>query len=683
MKFKTRVLLCGFLFFVPVFLLHAQKNNEIVVPIPVKMFSEIKPDTGIIIPDEPIHGAVISVQLSSDQYLKTFEIIAPRTRPHDCKDRLTKPCYFVYTSNEAAYAQNSLASVLENETALTLKSYGIGSVTLSARGTASSQNTVVWNGINLQNAMSGVVDLSTISMNTVQRATVSYGGSSATNGSGAIGSVISLENDLPIENGVTGKINLGVGSFSDKRESVQLNYVTPKFATGFSAMYKSAENNFLFRNTSEIGGPLQNLVNAEENALQILHQTRINFTPQQTLNTYIWYTHVDRQLPPTMVENNTHQFQRDENLRALADWSNKFKNNTLNIKAAYTDEFLTYNSDIVSDSRNRATTTLIELKDVIDLKTGYHVGTGRDLSLHGIPSLLNFGANFSNTAIHSNNYQDVKQRTRVAAFAGYTLNLNILNITTQIREELTDGKFTPFIYSLDAKYNLIQSKKNNLRLLGAYSHNYNVPPLNELYWHDQNYGNPNLLPEESWNSELGLEYQYKREAFSFLARSTAFYIKMRNRIQAQSQNGQFHPVNIPEVNSKGVESFAALNYLNNNFLARIEISHTYTHAVNNDNHLLIYIPEHAANASFYIRTNGYFFRYTQIFSGRRYMTTDESYWTNPYTIGNIVLGFDKKLKKYSFNTQIHIKNVFDVDYQVISYYPMPKRTLQFQVGFGF
>ena len=698
MRFRMRFIV--FIFSVCAFSAQGQKNRNVLMPlrilqpIPIKQENRFENYADIVYKVMNIVSGIGSEQvlLNVKNEFNTVEIVAPRIYAHDCKDGTTKPCYFVYTQKEQVYAQNTLASVLENETALTLKSYGIGSVTLSARGTASSQNTVTWNGINLQNALSGVVDLSTISMNTVQKATVSYGGSSAANGSGAIGSVIALENNLPETNGLNGKVNLGIGSYGDRRESGQLNYVSPAFAAGVSAMYKSADNNFLFRNTSQIGQPLQNLSNAQENTWQVLQQTRTTISPQQTLNTYLWYTHADRQLPPTMLESNTHQFQRDENLRALADWSDKIKNNTLNIRAAYTDEFLTYYSDVVSDSKNRSTTSLVEITDKIRISDfGFRKPIDSEKSnitpninseTRNPTSEMRIGLNASNTVVRSNNFPDGIKRSRASAFTAYTWQPERFNFTAQLREELTDGKFTPLIYSLDLKYKIIKTGKVGLRLLGAYSHNYNVPPLNELYF--AHYGNPNLLPEESTNYESGLEFEKSTNNFNFIVRSTAYYIYMRNRIQAVPQaDGQFHPINIPEVNSKGIESFASVQYFRSRFSASVELSHTYTHAVDNDNFLLIYIPQHVANAALYLRRNGWFFRYTQIYSGQRYVTTDNTYFTKAYSIANAVLGTEKKLKRYTVNAQIHIKNVFDSDYQVISFYPMPKRTFLLQLGFGF
>lgn len=338
----------------------------------------------------------------------------------------------------------------------------------------------------------------------------------------------------------------------------------------------------------------------------------------------------------------------------------------LNVRAAYTDEFLTYYSDVVSDSKNRATTALLEITDKFRIST----------------SDIRLGINASNTVVRSNNFPDGIQRSRTAAFAAYTWQPERFNFTAQLREELTDVRFTPLIYSLDAKYKIMNTGKVGLRLLGAYSHNYNVPPLNELYF--QHYGNPNLLPEESTNYELGLEFEKPVNDFNFIARSTAFYIRMHNRIQAVPQaDGQFHPINIPEVNSKGVESFASVQYLKYKFLSRLELAYIYTHAVDNDNFLLIYIPQHTANASLYVRKNGWFFRYTQIYSGLRYVTTDNTYFTKAYSIANAVIGVEKNRGKLNVNVQVHVKNVFDTDYQVISYYPMPKRTLLLQLGVGF
>ena len=92
------------------------------------------------------------------------------------------------------FSTPSLADQLTREGGLFIKSYGPGSLsTLSLRGSNASQTAVLWNGINICSPMLGLFDLTLIPTFLIDQATIQYGGSGASLGSGAIGGALHLD----------------------------------------------------------------------------------------------------------------------------------------------------------------------------------------------------------------------------------------------------------------------------------------------------------------------------------------------------------------------------------------------------------------------------------------------------------------------------------------------------------
>jgi outer membrane cobalamin receptor len=54
-----------------------------------------------------------------------------------------------------------------------------------------------------------------------------------------------------------------------------------------------------------------------------------------------------------------------------------------------------------------------------------------------------------------------------------------------------------------------------------------------------------------------------------------------------------------------------------------------------------------------------------------------------YSLLDIILAKDIEFKKYRLNLSLQILNIFDVQYEVILNYPMPRRQLIFQAQVKF
>ena len=79
-----------------------------------------------------------------------------------------------------------------------------------------------------------------------------------------------------------------------------------------------------------------------------------------------------------------------------------------------------------------------------------------------------------------------------------------------------------------------------------------------------------------------------------------------------------------------------------------------------------------------------FFVWQMTYTGRRFITTDESYATDPYSVHNLLLGYRYSFRNgTSLTPQMRIDNLFDTYYESTQYYPMPLRNCLFSLLFEF
>ena len=225
-----------------------------------------------------------------------------------------------------------------------------------------------------------------------------------------------------------------------------------------------------------------------------------------------------------------------------------------------------------------------------------------------------------------------------------------------------------------------------LLLKGNVSKNYHQPSLNDLYW--QPGGNPDLLPEQGYSMEGGLEY---RKVFSGgqLRTELIFYRSLINNwiIWIPSFKGYWEPSNISRVLSKGLEYSMGLQ--GNFWKIRYNISGAYawTNSVNYGDPIvwgddaygkqLVYIPLHSGNVHMSFSYGKYFLTYQYNAYSERYTTSSNDFSRRdrlyPYFMNDIAAGRDFRLEKVAFTIQVKVYNLFNETYHSILYRPMPGR----------
>ncbi|MEA2060678.1 MAG: TonB-dependent receptor [Thermodesulfobacteriota bacterium] len=161
------------------------------------------------------------------------------------------PSFYTIIERDAFEGRmSSLSDVIEKEAGIQIRqSGGIGSFSsVSLRGSTGEQVMIYLDGILLNDASGGGMDLSNISLSDVASIEIFKGTAPIQFGKPSIGGVINIKT-LRAEQGISGHVSTGYGSFNTRQSSALVNHKVGKLDYLFSGEYLDSENDFEFKNT--------------------------------------------------------------------------------------------------------------------------------------------------------------------------------------------------------------------------------------------------------------------------------------------------------------------------------------------------------------------------------------------------------------------------------------------------
>lgn len=98
-----------------------------------------------------------------------------------------------------------------------------------------------------------------------------------------------------------------------------------------------------------------------------------------------------------------------------------------------------------------------------------------------------------------------------------------------------------------------------------------------------------------------------------------------------------------------------------------------------------YVPELKWNARLAFDYKKAFCSWQTTYIGKRYVTTDESYSTRPYTVHNLLVGLFVEIRERHAGLllQVRVDNILNTYYESTQYYPMPLRNVLCSLMFEF
>ena len=209
------------------------------------------------------------------------------------------------------HSYQSLKEVLQQEANVYFKEYGNGMVSsISLRGSGASHTAVYFNGIAINSVLNGQTDFNTIDVTDFNSVILKRGAGSTTLGSGAIGGVINLQDNLQYNTAEKITIFGGFGSFSTLLGNVNFVKSNTKFYQKYSVSYGQSENDYLYLKTN------QRNKNGAYNKFFAKSVLGYKFKENKELNLFTTFSNNNRNLSGTLTAESFSKLI-DENSRIL------------------------------------------------------------------------------------------------------------------------------------------------------------------------------------------------------------------------------------------------------------------------------------------------------------------------------------------------------------------------------
>ena len=563
---------------------------------------------------------------------------------------------------------NNLSELLAFQTPLYVRSYGVGTLaTLGIRGGSAVHTQLLWNGIPLRNPMLGQLDIALIPSSFTDEVSIHYGGHGAAFGSGAIGGLISLSNPAIPSKG-RAAVHLSGGSWGWFSGDVKLVYGTPALRFSTRVFLQRTDNNYRYRLSKD--SPEKNQVHHLLKNKGLLQEATWNINAHESLTARLWLQSTDRQIPPTSVQTVSQAAQQDQSFRASLHWQKEQEKVKWQLKTAIMNDEIDYqDSLILLFTQNAFKTWWSEFESSIHLSSRFN---------------LTAGAFTEWVTATSANYSDHRERKQYGAFASLRYLMQDWVLRYQMREEITDGRWSPLLIDFSAEWSGIR----HVTWKSSLSRNYRIPSMNDIYWKPG--GNAELVPEQGWTIESGLHVECQSGKWIIKASGTGFARTIDDWIMwlppVGGSRNFWSPVNILQVNSFGGEFRGKVTLVDEDWITDISAGLDLTWSQFADD-----LPEFMIEKGeqvFYIPKENFF---TGIKVGRKHWDVYYNHhWfggssgiSESVAAGNIgAAGASVHPgKSTSWSLYLQADNIWNVPYRLIERRPMPGRSLKFGLRF--
>lgn len=575
---------------------------------------------------------------------------------------------------------NNLAQLLMRYSAVNVRSYGIsGLSTASLRGSGSNHTPIFWEGINLQSSMNGSLDLTLMPAFFLDKVSLQHGNAGALYGAGTLGGAIHLGSDTRLQPGTSGKLFQQFGSFGDRQLGIQLQYGDQAGLLRIRAFDRKADNDFpyynIYRNREE------RRQHAGLSQRGILTEFYRKLSSHQRISVKYWLQDNEVEIPGVAAAGGaTQALQSDLFHRMVLDWELVQPKYKVEARTAILGHQLVYDDNIREESTSEATSWITELQGTFYLREGQWFLGGINHTYEQA-EVFNYGANSP-------------RRNRTALFLSYNTQLyERLNASVSLRETLIDSDWSPVLPSLSLAYSI----DPNWRLRAKVGRSYNLPTFNDLFWLGASQGNTNLLPEEGWGTEIGLDVSNSSQSSWKLQGSfTVFSNWMDDWIQwIPTENSQWSPRNVQQVWARGLEATIEAQHT---FTQDLSIQfwglYSYTRSTKEkisgggnpaDLHKqLIYTPYHQGKASAQFSFQNWELGLASNFIGEQFTDESNRQALSAYMITDLSLGYEWQIhKSHQLSAYGALNNIFDHAYEVRQGYPMPGRNYQLSLIYQF
>ena len=553
-----------------------------------------------------------------------------------------------------------------------IKSYGLPSSlqTIAINGLGSEHTLILIDGIKINSFQNSTIDLSTISLESIERIEIINNGLSSIYGSDAIGGVVNLISRTPYykstNNILSAKGSLSLGSFNTNRNSLSLNTNIEGLSTELNFLREQSDGNYEYYFDSGKGTIKKQRQRSAYRLLELSHNSQFVINSKNRIKILNIYSKNFRQIPGLETGTPPYESSQDEkNLNNLISFEHSFtKNSIFKLSFNYQNNLMKY-----------------ELKPLINSyykNLVYSINTDYVFDFYKTKNLL--GYSFTNASIQSNELEAFAKRNQQSIYFSSRIPFSekFILYTSSRGDYFSD--LNKYVFTHQAGINIKPFDDYEFRIKSNIGKNFRTPTFNDLYWKGS--GNRELKPETSINKEISLMYELYLY-FNFLIEFSYTNISAKNKIVWTPQrNFIWKPENISNsVSNSYLATLSLTNSIKNinlkydfsfNYVESRKTSSNYQNDPTKDK-FFPYIPIESIKQSLFIEFRSISINLFHTYYGKRFSDFENKKLLRPInlldgniTISSTLFGINNLLK-------FEINNITNTDYQIISGYPMPLR----------
>ncbi|WP_017257618.1 TonB-dependent receptor [Pedobacter arcticus] len=634
---------------------------------------------------------VFAQKIDSVQKVKEVSVKASANKPSLRATQKADSASFLKTSSY------NVADAIRNFAGVVIKDYGgIGGLkTVSVRSLSAMHTGVQYDGINIGEASTGLIDLGKLALDNVESISLyqAQPDDLLTNArSFSSASLIVVKTKLPsFEEGRSNKLMLKYtgGSFGLINPVIRYDQkITKNWAFNINSAWQKATGDYKFQVIGDGSDTLSTRENSAINAIQLGGGVDGKLSEKSSLAVRVSYYDSKRGLPNAVIFYNPTGSQKlwDKDFYAQAQYKQKLGEDwNILVAAKYSTICTRYNDPDYLNQQG-------ELDNRYTQKEYYQSASTTYSPIKNLT--FNYAADVFFTTLYTNLYQYAyPTRTSILQVLGgkyqlnkFTFEGNVLN--TYIKEKVKTGKHSPERLVFNPTVSLGYQVTSDVILRGFYKNIFRYPTFNDLYY--TNFGNRKLNPEKTKQYNLGFLYDKFRDAkLNWISLSADVYFNQVNdKIIALPNKDLFiwTMYNLGKVNIYGADFTSKFNYtLNQKSEIQANLNYSYQLALDKSdptsslyNNHIPYAPEHTIAFNVGLQKKRWGIFYNQIFSS-------DKYWFGENTPDFLISGFSVSDVSANYRTKVYAKpimlsaevnNIFNLNYDIVRSFPMPGTSIR-------
>ncbi|GAA4314948.1 TonB-dependent receptor [Compostibacter hankyongensis] len=643
-------------------------------------------------------------RLLRDTALRAVEVAAQRQA---ASFSASSPVQLLDSAQLSALGARSVAGAARYFAGVLVKDYGgIGGLkTVSVRSLGAAHTGVLYDGLPLSDAQNGQIDLGRLTTDNLSQLTL-YNAQPPDMlqpaAAYSMATVLSLTTRRPAfakGHSLKGEAALEGGAFGLLQPSATLQYGwSPRGYSTLSAGWQQAEGKYPF--TLQNGDSLQkkHRENSDIQALRLEYDTRYRFSDSSETALKAYFYNARRGLPGAVILYNDRSRQRldDRDFFIQAGWRKRFSpQSRLQVSGKYEASYKRYldpdflNSEGHMENRYRQKTYYLSGTWSYRLRPFLTLAYGSDIMANTLDaSLPDF--------VYPTRFTWLNNLAAAFSWQRLDIRANMLGTLTGDRVKTGPQPQTRKVLSPAAALSWQPRERLPLRLRFFYKSIFRMPTFNDLYY--TLIGNTRLRPEFTRQYDMGLSWNPQLQGLlsSLAFTADAYYNTVRDKIIAVPRQNLFQwtMLNAGRVHAKGVDAGARL-FFRPLHAFRLTLGGHYSFQEARDvtdpsapeyGQQLPYTPKHSGALQATIQYKPLTLGYNLLFSGSRYRMGDPidynrlpAFVTQDLTLtGRLPAG-----RGGMWELTAAVDNLFNRQYEIVRYYPMPGRSWRLGLHYRF